>query len=274
MKRTHRAEMWRFLDLDKIDGFYSAAIFESVAKHVGMGEVPETILFWRVAKPVVYIGYHQYVEDELYVEFCNENNISIIRRILGGGCGFCNENQILYSIIGKEGGIIPRDIRYAYQKVLRGVVNALVALGLDGTIEEERNAVYTQGRKISGNAQGRLNNAVLVNGSFLLDFDFETMDKVLKAPTKNLRPVKRAKDGMITLKELGITDIEKVKKVLRKGFEEALGITTKKGILTQSEIELANNLLEKYTKKEWIYRMDTKRALRKKSGVPSPQPSL
>jgi len=26
---------WRFLDLDKIDGFYSAAVFESIGKHVG-----------------------------------------------------------------------------------------------------------------------------------------------------------------------------------------------------------------------------------------------
>lgn len=123
---------------------------------------------------------------------------------------------------------------------------------------------------ISGNAQGRFDGAVLVNGSMLVDFDFELMDKVLKNPTKNLRPVERASDGMITLKETGITDIETIKKALRHGFEEALGITLKNGILTDGEVNMANQLLDKYLRHDWVYRMDIKRALRKRSSAPPP----
>jgi len=44
--------------------------------------------------------------------------IGIVRRILGGGCGFCDEDQILFSVIGKERGTIPSDIKAAYEKVL------------------------------------------------------------------------------------------------------------------------------------------------------------
>jgi lipoate-protein ligase A len=260
---------WRFIDLDMIDGFYSAALFESIAKHVGAGSSPETILFWRVQSPVVYLGYHQCVEDEIHADFCNRSNIGIVRRILGGGCGFCDDNQVLYSIIGREGGVIPSDIQSAYTKVLTGVVVALETFGEGGEIEPARNAIYSKGKKISGNAQGRIDSAVLVNGSMLLDFDFELMDKVLKNPTKNLRPVSYSREGMITLKEMGITDIEKVKKTLRQGFEKALGIKTKDGQLTLSETDKANQLLGKYTQKEWTYRMDIKRALRKKSATPS-----
>ncbi len=263
--------MWRFIDLDKIDGFYSAALFESIARHVGAGSSPETILFWRVRTPVVYLGYHQCVEDEIHADFCRNSNIGIIRRILGGGCGFCDENQILYSVIGREGGVIPGGIQSAYTKVLGGVVNALLTLGAGGEIEPARNAVYSRGRKISGNAQGRIDGAVLVNGSLLLDFNFELMDKVLKSPTKNLKPVLSAREGMITLKEMGITDIDYVKKVLRRGFENALGITAGDGMLTLSETDMANRLLDKYTQKEWTYRMDIKRELRKKPAAPSPQ---
>jgi len=254
--------MWRFIDLDIIDGFYSAALFESVAKHVGTCSSPETMLFWRVTTPVVYLGYHQHVEDEIYAEFCGKNNIGIIRRILGGGCGFCDENQVLYSVIAREGGVIPYDIRAAYEKVLRGVVNALEALGIEAELEPARNAVYSKGRKISGNAQGRSGGAVLINGSLLLDFDFELMDKVLKNPTKNLRPVATAREGMITLKDMGVADIEPVKKALRQGFEKALGISSYEGVLTLSEAETANRLLDKYRKHDWTYRMDIKRGLR------------
>lgn len=259
------SDNWRFIDLDKIDGFYSAALFESIAKHVGANLSPETILFWRVMSPVVYLGYHQCVADEINEEYCNDHNIGIIRRILGGGCGFCDEDQILFSVIGKDAGIIPTDIQAAYKKVLGGVVNALSDIGAWGEIEPARNAVYTKGRKISGNAQGRIDGAVLINGSLLLDFDFGLMDMVLKNPTKNLYPVNCAREGMITLKELGVTDIEFVKKNLREGFESALGIVAEEGVLTKDEIQMADRLLEKYNKYEWTYKMDIKRAIRKSS---------
>lgn len=265
--------MWRFIDLDKIDGFYSAALFESIAKHVGAGSSPETILFWRVSSPVVYLGYHQCVEDEIYADFCSANGIGIVRRILGGGCGFCDDNQILYSVIGQDGGVIPGDIQSAYTKVLGGVVDALLTLGAGGKLEPARNAVYSRGRKISGNAQGRFEGAVLINGSLLLDFNFGLMDKALKNPTKNLHQVSRAGDGMITLKEMGITDIEEVKKALRKGFENALRISSEDGALALSETRMANQLLNKYLQHEWTYRMDIKRVqrtLRKSSSAPSP----
>ncbi len=262
---------WRFLDAGRIDGFYSAALFESIGRHVGKAQVPETILFWRVNSHTVYLGYHQYVEDEIHTEFCAKNNIEIVRRILGGGCGFCDENQILYSVIGREDNVIPNDIRSAYKKVLRGVVIALQHMGIESEIHEERNAIYTKGRKISGNAQGRFDGAVMINGSLLIDFDFDLMEKVLKNPTKNLLSVKQARDGMITLKEIGITDIKGIKTFLRKGFEEALGIKTKEGRLTSGEIEMANILHHKYKQKEWIFKRDIKR--RKKHALPRPQPS-
>jgi lipoate-protein ligase A len=262
---------WRFIDLDRIDGFYSAAIFESIAKHVGTNLSPETIFFWRVKSPVVYLGYHQCVKDEIHEDYCNDHNIGIIRRILGGGCGFCDEEQILFSVIAKDGGRIPTDIQEAYKKVLGGVVNAISKMGAQGEIEQARNAVYTKGRKISGNAQGRLDGAVLINGSLLLDFDFELMDKVLKNPTKNLSPVNSAREGMITLKDLGVNDIRFVKKTLRWGFELALGIASEEGVLTKDEIQTADRLLEKYQDHTWTYKMDIKRAIRKSSSSPPPQ---
>jgi lipoate-protein ligase A len=112
---------------------------------------------------------------------------------------------------------------------------------------------------------------VLINGSLLLDFDFGLMDKVLKNPTKNLYPVNCAREGMLTMKELGVMDIRFVKKTLREGFESALGITAEKGLLTKDEIQRADRLLEKYHDHEWTYKMDIKRAMRKSSFAPLPQ---
>ncbi|KAF5411057.1 MAG: biotin/lipoate A/B protein ligase family protein [Euryarchaeota archaeon] len=258
---------WRFIDAGRIDGYYSAALFESIAKHVGAGMADETILFWRVRTPVVYLGYHQYVEDEVHEDYCVANDIQVIRRVLGGGCGFCDENQILFSVIGREaGGVISPDIGNAYSRVLGGVVSALEALGCDGELEPARNAVYSGRRKISGNAQGRFDGAVLVNGSFLLDFDFDEMARVLKDPTKNLAAdVLYARDGMITLSDLlgrrGY-DICGVSEVLKMGFEDALGVTTVCGAPTDSEDLLASRLADRHRSRDWVYRMDDKRRKR------------
>lgn len=269
---TVKIMSWRFVDIDRIDGYFSAALFESIGKHVGSGRVDETVLFWRVKTPTVYLGYHQYVEDEIHEDYCATSGVQIIRRVLGGGCGFCDKNQILFSIIGREGsGVVSPDIQKAYSCVLGGVVAALKTLGFEGELELTRSAVYTRGRKISGSAQGRFNGAVLVNGSFLLDFDFDEMDRVLKNPTKNLaEDVTCARDGMITLSELiGYdSDIEYVKNVLKRGFETALGMTARRGALTKSEIELAKHLSKRHKSRDWIYRLDEKRRkrLRRKSG--------
>ena len=259
--------IWRFVDAGRIDGYYSAALFESIAKHVGAGRADETILFWRVKTPVVYLGYHQYVEDEIHEDYCVANDIQVIRRVLGGGCGFCDGNQILFSVIGREaGGVISPDIRNAYSRVLGGVVSALEALGCDGLLEPARNAVYSGGRKISGNAQGRFGGAVLVNGSLLLDFDFDEMDGVLKDPIKNLTAgVRDARGGMITLSDLigwRSYEVEHVKEVLKRGFEDALGVTAVCGTLTDPEDRLASRLVELHRGRDWVYRMDDKRRRR------------
>ena len=104
---------------------------------------------------------------------------------------------------------------------------------------------------------------MLVNGSFLLDFGFDEMNRVLKNPTKNLAEgVERARDGMITLLELldgAGYDINHVKEALKHGFEDALGVETRRGVLTGEEIELARRLSEKHMGRDWIYRMDDKR---------------
>jgi lipoate-protein ligase A len=47
----------------------------------------------------VYLGYHQYVEDEIHEDYCAANGIQVVRRVLGGGRGFCDEDQILFSVI-------------------------------------------------------------------------------------------------------------------------------------------------------------------------------
>lgn len=105
----------------------------------------------------------------------------------------------------------------------------------------------------------------MVNGSFLLDFDFDTMNRVLKHPTKNLRSnVETAREGMITLRDLmELPDLDRIKEYMRTGFEDGLGVKTYKGVISENEHRLAKELSSMYSSGEWTYRMDNKRRRRR-----------
>ena len=89
---------------------------------------------------------------------------------------------------------------------------------------------------------------------------------MLKDPVKNLAAgVRHARGGMITLSDLlgrrGY-DICGVSEVLKRGFEDALGVITVRGALTDSEDLLASRLVDRYRSRDWVYRMDEKQRKR------------
>ncbi|MGP3702612.1 MAG: lipoate--protein ligase family protein [Candidatus Bathyarchaeota archaeon] len=255
--------MWRLIDLKTIDGFTSASIFEAVGFFCSHGKVPNTILFWRVNPPCVYVGYHQNVLDEVDVDECKSRGISIVRRILGGGTVYCDLNQLLYSIIvNVKHSNIPFSMEKAYKVLLKSIVLTLKKLGLTDTFYDEKlNAIIANGKKISGNAGFQNGNLIMVNGDILLDFDYETMCKVLKNPLKNLpgNP-KNPEHGLTSIKrELKRSvEYEEAKKILRTCFEETLNIQLFEDTLKVEELNLALKLNQKYQSKTWLYKFDLK----------------
>ena len=255
--------MWRLIDLKTVDGFTSASIFEAVGFFCSRGKAPNTILFWRVTPPCVYVGYHQNVLDEVNVDECKKRGVNIVRRILGGGSVYCDLNQLLYSIIvNVKHSNIPFSMQKAYKVLLKSVVLAFKKLGLlDAFYDEKLNAIIVNGKKISGNAGLQNGNLIMVNGSFLLDFDYKAMCKILRNPLKNLpgNP-KNPKDGLTSIKrELKrYVDYEEAKKILQTCFEEALNIQLFEDKLKIEELNLALKLNQKYKSKMWLYKFDLK----------------
>ncbi|MEA3255248.1 MAG: biotin/lipoate A/B protein ligase family protein [Candidatus Altiarchaeota archaeon] len=256
---------WRFIDLGCVDNVFAAAVFEAVMKAVKKDLVDDTVLFWRPSKPAIYLGYHQLAHEEVHVGLCRKRGIPIVRRVLGGGTGYSDRNQIIYNIIYREDNPdIPYGPRNVYRFILGGVVKALHILGIaDATVDEERFGVYANGKKISGSGQITSQGVVNSGGSLLVDFDFTAMSELLKDPIKNLKKgVEKPMEGMTYLKnEVDDITIEKAKTALRNGFEEILD-RMYDGELTSYELELAGELRGKYLKEEWIFRADMRKEKR------------
>ena len=87
-------QKWRLLDLGALEPLDTQTVYEAVAKARSEDLIPDTIIFCYPSSPLVCIGYHQELEKEVDLEYCDKNKIPITRRILGGGAVFLDSNQL------------------------------------------------------------------------------------------------------------------------------------------------------------------------------------
>ena len=84
-------------DLGKLPGQQSMLIFHTLAR---MGI--EALVLVSPSSPLVSIGYFQDAEQEVDLSYCKQAAIPFMRREVGGGATFLDENQIFYQLIWKK----------------------------------------------------------------------------------------------------------------------------------------------------------------------------
>ena len=249
-----------------MDPVTGVATVEAVGIARSKNLVPNTVIFWRPKTPFVCLGYFQLVREEIYADVCEKLGVKIVRRILGGGTGYVDPRQLLYDVVMGSDHImtpITSNIERMYKYALRGVIQGLRELGLNevALMPGYNNAIWVNGKKVSGNSATGLAGAQIVGGSLLVDFDFETLSKVFRNPYKNLKPGINAVDEGLTYinRELSRrVELPEVKKAVRTGFEKALNIELRNGSLTRRETKLVKELEPKFRSKDWTYNMDIK----------------
>jgi lipoate-protein ligase A len=260
------AKKWRLIDADLVNPITGVAMVEAVSIARSKKLVPDTLILWRPNTSFVCLGYFQLVREEVYADVCDRLGITIARRILGGGAGYCDQNQILYdAIMGANRIMTPTssNIERMYRYVLQGVVKGLAELGFDDVMlmPDYNFAIWVNGRKISGNSSTGLNGAQVVGGSLVVEFDYDGLLKVVKNPFKALKAgIESIGEGLTSINRELKRKVEmfEVKDALKKGFEQALKIELTRGTLIDEELELIKELEPKFSSKDWTYSMDIK----------------
>jgi lipoate-protein ligase A len=250
--------MWRWLDLDAIDPIETQTIYDAVATARGRNIVGDTLIFCYPRSPLVSLGYHQQIEKELDIEFCRDNAIPFVRRILGGGAVYLDHGQLFYQlIIGPENPVLPGNVAEAFRFFLQAPIWAYHSLGIDAEYRPV-NDIQVHGRKISGNGAATTAEGVFVlTGNIMLSFDYENMVRVLKVPSEKFRDktYKTLKEYLSTAsRELGreVTSDE-AKKALKSAFEKLLGEQLRAGTLVPEERKLMSELRVRYLSQDWLY---------------------
>jgi lipoate-protein ligase A len=172
------------LDLTLASPAANLALDEAVLELCEEGTVGGCVRFWESREYFVALGYNCNTETDVNVHVCAAEGISLLRRSSGGGTVLqgpgCWNYAVVLPIDGEstEGiqetnTLVMERNRSALAPLLRGV------LTVSGTSD-----LALDGRKISGNAQRRLQRAVLVHGTVLYRFDLAKIGRVLRHPAR------------------------------------------------------------------------------------------
>jgi lipoate-protein ligase A len=206
------------------------------------GRIPDTMRFLQF-RPSALIGLHQFLSDELKLDYCHANNIETVRRITGGGALYFDEGQIGWELVFDRATLGLTDLSEVTRRICEAAALGLRELGVPARYRP-RNDIEVDGRKISGTGGLFDGNLIFYQGTLLIDFDAQKMLACLRMPADKLakRGIDSAAQRVVTVREIlgHVPDLQNIYQTLVDGFAEALGITPVWGEITAYEEELAN----------------------------------
>ncbi len=210
-------------DLGKLPGQQSMLIFHALARM----DI-EALVLVSPSSPLVSIGYFQDAEREVDLFYCRQAGIPFMRREVGGGATFLDENQIFYQLIWKrDNPRFPKVIQDTFPWFSEAPVETYRAFGVQAEYRAINDIITREGRKIAGEGGGNIEDSLVFVGGILLDFDYRAMSKILKVPDEKFRDkiFKTMEENLTTMKkELGtLPPRDEVVAVLKEKFEQRVG---------------------------------------------------
>jgi len=240
-------------NLDKLPGQQSMLFFHLLAR---MGI--EALVLVSPKIPLASIGYFQNAEEEADLQFCKKANIPVMRREVGGGSTYLDENQIFHQvIIRRDHPAFSRKISENYERFSLPVVETYREFGIETSFRPVNDILTKEGKKITGEGSGDIGDCFVWVGGILLDFDYQVMSRVLKVPEEKFRDkiYKSMQDNLTTMKkELGeIPPREEIKSVLIEKFEKLFG-KLEPANLTPTMIKEMEKLEKEFTSPAFLFK--------------------
>lgn len=178
---------WSFIDVQSIDPAFNLAL-----EQYAFDQLPRNrnwFLLWRNHNTIV-IGRHQNTLAEINEAAVRENNVTVVRRLSGGGAVYHDLGNLNFTFIQDA----VQDGQLDMGLFCRPVAQALQAMGVDAQING-RNDITIDGQKFSGNSQYLREGRVMHHGTIMYDSNLDTVSQVLhvdpeKIQAKGVRSVR------------------------------------------------------------------------------------
>lgn len=237
----------KVLDLTFSSPEENLACDEAILEACEAGKNEETLRFWEPKQTFAVLGYSNKVETELRKEACLRDRVPILRRISGGGTVLQGPGCLNYALILEikkrpELATVTGANRFIMDRNRESLARLL---SKEVTVEGHTDLAIN-GLKFSGNSQRRKKRYLLFHGTFLLDFDFETVEKYLSMPSQ-APSYRKNRPHAAFLMNLNISS-SRVKIALKRTW------ATESAFKTVPHTHIQKLASEVYSKTEWNFK--------------------
>ncbi|MFN3410642.1 MAG: biotin/lipoate A/B protein ligase family protein [Exilispira sp.] len=268
-----KKNLFRLIIHQENDPYFNMAADEAISFNVGNNLSLPTLRFYRWNPATLSLGYFQKFEKEINYEFCQNNNIGIVRRITGGRA-VLHDDEITYSIsIPSNNILFEKNLIDSYKLISEALFEGLLLLGLKPEFNykklpaEHSSAacfdspslyeITINNKKIIGSAQKRFQNSFLQHGSIPFTINIEKLFNCFNLDNPQIKEklINNFKEKAIGINDLLTSKISSIDLInaFSEGFKRKLGIEFIIDNLSNEEIEMINTVLyNKYSSKEWL----------------------
>lgn len=142
----------------------------------------EPLVLFYIQEPCVIVGRNQNVRAEVDLSYAKEQQITVTRRLSGGGAVYDDLGNLSFSFVVNADHESFGDFKLFTQPI----IDALHKLGATGAQISGRNDLLIDGKKFSGNAMYTKNKKMYSHGTLMLDVDLDEVSRVLTVSEKKL----------------------------------------------------------------------------------------
>jgi lipoate-protein ligase A len=141
------------------------------------------------------------------------------------------------------------------RRICEAAARGISALGVDARFRP-RNDIEVNGKKISGTGGAFDGDALMYQGTLLIEFDVEKMLRVLRIPAEKLsdKAIASARERVTNLRDLlGYTPVlEVVQSCLMQAFADEFGVSFEQDSLSEPEQERYRAALAEIDHPDWV----------------------
>ena len=178
-----------------IDSPSTNAYFNIASEEYLLGRFPtEDIFLLYVNAPSIIVGKFQNTLAEINLDYVQEKEIKVVRRMSGGGAVYHDLGNLNFSF-----HTLLADHDFGdFSQFTQPVLALLNRLGVPAVLEG-RNDLLVDGKKFSGNAKLAKNGKMIQHGTILLNSEMEVLGDALKAnPLKFIDKATKSNRARVT----------------------------------------------------------------------------